>query len=114
MKAALKALERALILERTELALANALKELMNKWDPPDVERGPEPSSFDLLDALHRSRVPSLPAVPRAMSYIDQCRYQGAAPDMARIFRTLLPEAPVPPFLETDDSDHLFPDEKPC
>ena len=46
MKAALKALERALILERTELALANALKELMHKWDPPDVERGPEPSSF--------------------------------------------------------------------
>ena len=33
---------------------------------------------------------------------------------MARIFRTLLPEAPVPAYLETDDSDHLFPDEKPC
>ena len=31
MKAALRALERALILERTELALTNALKELMNK-----------------------------------------------------------------------------------
>ena len=114
MKTALRALERALILERTELALTNALEEIMDKWDPPDVERGPEPSSYDLLHALRRSRVPSLPAVPRAMSYIDQCRYQGAAPDMARIFRTLLPEAPVPAFLETDDSDHLFPDEKPC
>ena len=114
MKAALRALERALILERTELALTNALKELMDKWDPPDVERGPKPSSFDLLDALHRSRVPSLPAVPRAMNYIDQCASQGAPPDMARIFRTLLPEAPVPAFLETDDSDHLFPDEKAC
>ena len=78
------------------------------------MERGPKPSSFDLLDALHRSRVPSLPAVPRAMNYIDQCASQGAAPDMARIFRTLLPEAPVPAFLETDDSDHLFPDEKAC
>ena len=47
------------------------------------------------------------------MNYVDQCASQGVAPDMARIFRTLLPEAPVPPFLETDDSDHLFPDEKP-
>ena len=114
MKAALKALERALILERTEIALSNALEALMDKWDPPDVERGPKPSSFDLLDALRRSGVPSLPAAPRAANYIDHCAYQGAAPDMARIFRTLLPEAPVPAYLETDDSDHLFPDEKAC
>ena len=114
MNAALRALERALILERTELALIKALKELMYKWDRDSTDGDSKPDSLDLIDGLRQSRVPSLPAVPRAMGYIDRCRYQGAAPDMARIFRTLLPEAPVPPFLETDDSDHLFPDEKPC
>ncbi len=114
MNAALRPLERALILERTELALIKALKDLMYKWERDSVDGDSKPDSMDLIDALHQSRVPSLPAVPRAMSYIDQCRHQGAAPDMARIFRTLLPEAPVPPFLETVDSDHLFPDEKAC
>ena len=51
------------------------------------------------------SRPSRQPHVPRTTSTIA---YQGAAPDMARIFRTLLPEAPVPAFLETDDR----PDEK--
>ena len=86
----------------------------MNEWHPDSMCGDSKPDSLDLIDALCRSRVPSLPAVPRAMSYIDRCRSQGESPDLARIFRTLLPEAPVPPFLEPEDSDHLFPDEKPC
>ena len=114
MKAGLRALERTLILERTEVALASALAELMEQWDPSPADGEPRPSSLHLIDALRRNGVASLPALPRAMGYVDQCAAQGAAPDMARIFRTLLPEAPVPAFLETDDSDHLFPDEKPC
>ena len=114
MRAAVKALERALILERTEVALTNALEELMGQWDRPFVDGEPRPSSLHLIDALRRSEVVTLPALPRAMNYVDQCAAQGATPDMARIFRTLLPEAPVPAYLETDDSDHLFPDEKAC
>ena len=114
MKAALRALERALILERTELDLTKALEELMYKWERDSTDRDSKPDSMHLIDALRRSGVPVLPAAPRAMNYVDQCAAQGATPDMARIFRTLLPEAPVPAFLETDDSDHLFPDEKPC
>ena len=107
MSASLRALERALILERTELALRNALIELQAKWDPVDRHDVPKPSSFHLLDALHQSGVPLLPAVPSAMGYIDRCVRQGEVPDLARIFRTLLPEAPVPPILERYDSDDL-------
>ena len=114
MKAALRHLERALILERTELALREALKELMDKWHPDSMYGDSKPDSLDLIDALHRNGVATLQSLPRAMNYVDQCAAQGATPDMARIFRILLPEAPVPPFLEPDDSDHLFPDEKPC
>ena len=108
----LKPLERELILERTEIALTKALEELMDRWGRDSMDGGPRPSSMHLLDALRRSGVPVLTAAPRAMNYVDQCAAQGATPDMARIFRILLPEAPVPAFLETDDSDHLFPDEK--
>ena len=107
-------MERDLILERTEIALTNALEHLMNKWERAASDRDSRPSALDLVDALRRFRVPSLSAVPRAASYVDRCAAQDATPDMARIFRVLLPEAPVPPFLETDDSNHLFPDEKPC
>ena len=114
MKSSFKALERELILERTEIALTDALGQLMEKWEHAGSDKDSRPSAFDLIDALHRNGVATLQSLPRAMNYVDQCAAQGAAPDMARIFRILLPEAPVPPFLEPDDSDHLFPDEKPC
>ena len=114
MKSSFKALERELILERTEIALTNALEHLMDKWERAGPDQDSRPSALDLIDALRRNGVTTLQSLPRAMNYVDQCAAQGAAPDMARVFRTLLPEAPVPPFLETDDSDHLFPDEKPC
>ena len=114
MKSAVRALERDLTLERTEIVLTKALEHLMDKWERAYDDGDSRPSALDLIDALRRFRVPSLSAAPRAASYVDQCAAQGATPDMARIFRTLLPEAPVPAYLETDDSDHLFPDEKPC
>ena len=100
MKARLKALERALVVEITEIALAEALEKLRDRWDRAASEGGPEPSSFDLADALRAAGVAGIPALPHALRYVDRHARDDGGPDCATIFKMLLRGSPVPATLE--------------
>ncbi len=100
MKARLRALERALVLELTEIALAEALEQLKGRWDRAASDGGPEPSSFDLADALRDAGVAGVPALPYALSYVDRHARDDGGPDCAQIFKILLRGSPVPATLE--------------
>ena len=100
MKARLKALERALVVELTEIALADALEKLRDRWDRAASEGGPEPNSFDLAGALRAAGVAGIPALPYALSYVDRHARDDGGPDCATIFKMLLRGSPVPATLE--------------
>ena len=100
MRARIRALERALVLERTEIALAKALEELKDRWELAASTGGPEPSSFDLSDALRDTRVPGISALPYALRYVDNHARDEGGPDCAQIFKILMRGSPVPAYLE--------------
>ncbi len=100
MKSRIRTLERALALELTEIALRTVLEKLKNRWELAASKGGPEPTSFDLSDALRDAGIAGLPALPYAMRYVDRHARDEGGPDCATIFKILLRGSPVPDTLQ--------------
>ena len=85
----LKALERRLVEERTEIAVARLVDRFLLTWQLA-IDRGSSPpTSLDFSRALDDERLHLL-TIPSAMQYLDECHAHESQPDRKRLLRILL------------------------
>ena len=71
----IRALERALICQRTQLRVTPAVHTFVGDWEQASEQAQPPPDALDLLRGVATAGV--IPLTPRlVVGYLDQCQHQ--------------------------------------
>ena len=93
MRQRIRALERRLARQITELKVETVVEEFVDEYpdpDDPENEDVPPPDSLDIIERLTAARV-FLPTFSHAIGYLDHCRIERIMPRSKHIINRLLP-----------------------